>query len=133
MWNKQDPTLVFCLSKRNTEDFTILARKLLPSIPQNSIAYYHSGMDNREETENLFKEGTIKLLFATFALGMGFDKMDLRIVIHMFAIFLCVQITLRDVLLGTRRHRHSNIIKKLVALDVMRNPPWLIYFPRSHS
>lgn len=47
-----------------------------------SAEVYHSGVDNREELETQLINNEIKVLVATVALGMGFDKPDLKFVIH---------------------------------------------------
>jgi len=40
-----------------------------------NIAIYHSALSNKEKTETLskFREGKIKVVIATIALGMGLD------------------------------------------------------------
>ena len=43
---------------------------------------YHSDADDREQKERQLLENEIKVLVATSALGMGFDKPDLAFVIH---------------------------------------------------
>ncbi|MCK4260205.1 MAG: RecQ family ATP-dependent DNA helicase [Halanaerobiales bacterium] len=43
---------------------------------------YYGGKDNREELEEKLMNNEIKVLVATVALGMGFDKPDLGFVIH---------------------------------------------------
>lgn len=47
-----------------------------------SAATYHAGIDDRESLEQLLLSDRIKVLVATVALGMGFDKPDLGFVIH---------------------------------------------------
>jgi superfamily II DNA helicase RecQ len=45
---------------------------------------YHGGLTNKEKTETLtkFREGEIKVVIATIALGMGLDFSHLECVIH---------------------------------------------------
>ena len=43
---------------------------------------YHAGVSDREELERQLLNNEIKVLVATMALGMGFDKPDLGFVIH---------------------------------------------------
>lgn len=49
-----------------------------------SSSYYHAGLESREkeERQTLWKEGTIRVIVATNAFGMGIDKPDVRCVIH---------------------------------------------------
>lgn len=49
------------------------------------VAIYHSALTNKEKTDTLnkFREGEIKIVVATVALGMGLDFSDLECVIHM--------------------------------------------------
>jgi len=50
-----------------------------------SVAAYHAGEDhqiNRIELEDAFLRNEIKIMVATVALGMGFDKPDIQFVIH---------------------------------------------------
>ncbi|MCH5238991.1 MAG: RecQ family ATP-dependent DNA helicase [Muribaculaceae bacterium] len=46
--------------------------------------YYHAGLDNKlkEERQNIWKEGKVRVIVATNAFGMGIDKPDVRVVIH---------------------------------------------------
>lgn len=78
--------IVYTLTKRDAEQVT-------GWLNQNDIdayAYYSGVMDSDFETSNLYRqhlenqllENKIKVLVATTALGMGYDKPDLSFVIH---------------------------------------------------
>lgn len=45
---------------------------------------YHSEKQDRSRIEDRFKNGSIKVLVATVALAMGFDKHDIHAVIHTY-------------------------------------------------
>jgi len=54
---------------------------------QNQIkaTYYHAGLsqDERVERENLWKNNEVQVICATNAFGMGIDKPDVRVVVHL--------------------------------------------------
>ncbi|MCM1452748.1 MAG: RecQ family ATP-dependent DNA helicase, partial [Clostridium sp.] len=49
-----------------------------------SVSFYHAGLDSDEKNErqNLWKEGKARVMVATNAFGMGIDKADVRVVAH---------------------------------------------------
>lgn len=50
-----------------------------------SATFYHAGIDakTRDERQKLWMNGLIKVIVATNAFGMGIDKPDVRLVVHM--------------------------------------------------
>ena len=50
-----------------------------------SATFYHAGLDakTRDERQDLWMRGKVKVMAATNAFGMGIDKPDVRLVIHM--------------------------------------------------
>lgn len=49
-----------------------------------SATFYHAGLDHnvRDERQNLWQENKAKVMVATNAFGMGIDKPDVRVVVH---------------------------------------------------
>ena len=49
-----------------------------------SVSFYHAGLDTRDKDKRQLQwtEGTLRVIVATNAFGMGIDKADVRIVIH---------------------------------------------------
>ncbi|MDT8898314.1 MAG: RecQ family ATP-dependent DNA helicase [Thermanaerothrix sp.] len=69
--------IVYCLTVPDTE-------QVAAWLKSQGIAAeaYHSRSEKREELEQRFLRNEIKVLVATVALGMGFDKSDVGFVIH---------------------------------------------------
>jgi ATP-dependent DNA helicase RecQ len=73
------PGLVYAASRRAADDLgAALSEAGL------ACATYHAGMRGaeREEVHRAFREGTVKVVVATSAFGMGIDKPDIRFVLH---------------------------------------------------
>lgn len=49
-----------------------------------SAAYYHAGLERNEKAErqDLWQQGSVRVMVATTAFGMGIDKPDVRLVVH---------------------------------------------------
>ncbi len=71
--------LVYCATRRAVEE---VAAWLGQSHP--SVGYYHAGLsdDERRLVHDEFRLGTVRILAATNAFGMGIDKSDVRLVVH---------------------------------------------------
>lgn len=72
--------IVYIRSRKGTEQ---LARFLTAS--KISAAHYHAGMspDERQAVQQAWMVGKTRVMVATTAFGMGIDKADVRVVIHM--------------------------------------------------
>ncbi|KAG7114915.1 ATP-dependent DNA helicase hus2/rqh1 like protein [Verticillium longisporum] len=72
--------IIYVLSRKNTED---VATKLRDSYGI-SASHYHAAMKPEEKwnVQRRWQKGSIKVVVATIAFGMGIDKPDVRFVIH---------------------------------------------------
>ncbi len=75
----QGTILVYCATRRAVEE---VAEWLGQSQP--SVGYYHAGLSDeaRQLVHQDFRRGTVRILAATNAFGMGIDKSDVRLVVH---------------------------------------------------
>ena len=77
--HRNDAGIVYCLSKKETEEIAadLRARGF-------SALAYHAGLSKpvREKVQDDFIHDTVKVVCATVAFGMGIDKPDVRYVIH---------------------------------------------------
>jgi ATP-dependent DNA helicase RecQ len=71
--------LVYCATRRAVEE---VAAWLGQSCP--TVGYYHAGLSDEERrmVHEEFRRGTVRILAATNAFGMGIDKSDVRLVVH---------------------------------------------------
>lgn len=72
--------IVYVRSRRRTRELAdMLTREGI------SAAHYHAALpaEEKEERQNAWKTGATRVIVATNAFGMGIDKPDVRIVVHM--------------------------------------------------
>jgi len=77
--HKGESGIVYCLSKRKTEETAARLRD-----QGHDALVYHAGMDRaaREANQMRFQHGEAVVMVATIAFGMGIDKPDVRFVVH---------------------------------------------------
>lgn len=84
----QRPALIFCSSRRDTEQCAFYLRQRLKGglegLNPMDIRFYHAGLEKalRTELEEWFLQSDTGILCATCAYGMGMDKPNVRTVIH---------------------------------------------------
>ena len=77
--HKKDCGVVYCATRNKVESVTQLLRR-----QGFSTLRYHAGLtpEERRENQNAFVGGSVPLIVATNAFGMGIDKPDVRFVVH---------------------------------------------------
>jgi ATP-dependent DNA helicase RecQ len=77
--HKNEPGIVYCLSRKETEELAEDLRKR----GYTALAY-HAGLSKpvREKVQDEFIHDRVNIICATVAFGMGIDKPDIRYVIH---------------------------------------------------
>jgi len=72
--------IIYVRNRRKTKEISDFLNK-----NQISATYYHAGLDSRtrESRQESWIRGQLRVIVATNAFGMGIDKPDVRLVIHM--------------------------------------------------
>lgn len=72
--------VVYVRNRKKTKEYALLLQKY-----RISADYYHAGLDARlrAEKQSAWQNGTIRIMVCTNAFGMGIDKPDVRLVVHM--------------------------------------------------
>ena len=71
--------IVYTLSRKNAED---VAQKLRDHDISARHYHAHVPVEEKVEVQHLWQKGTVKVVVATIAFGMGIDKPDVRYVFH---------------------------------------------------
>ena len=71
--------LIYCATRRAVEEVAAWLEQSHPS-----VGYYHAGLsdEERRRVHDEFRAGSLRILAATNAFGMGIDKSDVRLVVH---------------------------------------------------
>ncbi|MBI4437897.1 DNA helicase RecQ [Candidatus Uhrbacteria bacterium] len=78
--HKHQSVIIYCFSRKDTEELAWdLSRAGFTALP------YHAGLPRevRAHTQEQFIRDEVKIIVATIAFGMGIDKPDVRLVVHM--------------------------------------------------
>ncbi len=77
----QSSTIIYALTRESVENICKLIQIFLPQI---QASFYHAGLSaqQRAAVQETFLSGSIKIMVATNAFGMGINKADIRRVIH---------------------------------------------------
>jgi ATP-dependent DNA helicase RecQ len=78
-----DNIIIYCSTRVEVERLARLI-KHYDFAKRYRLGIYHGGLEKnkREQSQNDFLDGKIKIMLATNAFGMGVDKSDIRVVIH---------------------------------------------------
>lgn len=74
---KNQSGIIYCLSRKDTEELTDELIKAIPSF-RNKITFYHAELnsDEKDRRQKAWSKGDIKVICATIAFGMGINKPD---------------------------------------------------------
>jgi len=75
---KNGQGIIYCLTKRDCEVVSDFLKKYHLSVE----AYYSDDKKNMVERLEKFHKGEVRVLVSTIKLGMGYDKSDIRFIIH---------------------------------------------------
>ncbi|KAJ7577329.1 P-loop containing nucleoside triphosphate hydrolase protein [Mycena floridula] len=77
-------TLVFTNAVHLTQSLCQQLKQKHPDLPPGSIDFLHANRSKRDKKKAMkrFRDGDIRILFATEAVGMGTDIADIQVVIH---------------------------------------------------
>ena len=72
--------IVYMRNRKGTKEIASVLQQL-----GISATFYHAGLDNqvREERQQAWKNNKVRVMVATNAFGMGIDKPDVRLVVHL--------------------------------------------------
>jgi bloom syndrome protein len=83
---KKDSGVIYCLSRKDCETVSAKIQEKLREKGQGivRVSFYHADLDpaERARRHHAWSNGTISVLCATIAFGMGIDKPDVRYVMH---------------------------------------------------
>jgi ATP-dependent DNA helicase RecQ len=77
--NLRGSAIVYVRSRKRTKEYADLL-----NTTGISATYYHAGLDNQEkdQRQKAWQDDKVRVIVATNAFGMGIDKPDVRVVIH---------------------------------------------------
>ena len=78
--NVPGSAIVYARSRQRTKEYAELLSKA-----GLSATYFHAGLDNavKDERQRAWQRDEVRIMVATNAFGMGIDKPDVRVVVHM--------------------------------------------------
>lgn len=82
------PGIIYCTSKKACEEMSSKLNELFDQDGTGEgpikTTFYHAGLSKRErnKVQEMWNDGTVNIIVATIAFGMGIDKSNVRFVIH---------------------------------------------------
>lgn len=76
--------IVYVRNRNRTKEIAEMLNDLLPASNTQPATYYHAGLEPsvKEERQDAWQNDKVRVMVATNAFGMGIDKPDVRLVIH---------------------------------------------------